>query len=25
VSHRPENLIVWSQAVSDVLDAYYGA
>ena len=25
VSHRPENLIVWSQAVSDVLDRYYGA
>lgn len=25
VSHRPENLIVWSKTVSDVLDAYYGA
>jgi hypothetical protein len=25
VSHRPENLIVWSQVVSDVLDEYYGA
>ena len=25
VSNRPENLIVWSQAVSDVLDQYYGA
>ena len=25
VSHRPENLILWSQTVSDVLDAYYGA
>ena len=24
VSHRPQNLIVWSQVVSDVLDAYYG-
>jgi hypothetical protein len=24
VSHRPENLIVWSEAVSDVLDSYYG-
>ena len=24
VSHRPENLIIWSQAVSDVLDKYYG-
>ena len=24
VSNRPENLIVWSQAVSDVLDQYYG-
>ena len=24
VSHRPENLIVWAQAVSDVLDQYYG-
>lgn len=24
VSHRPENLIVWAQTVSDVLDAYYG-
>lgn len=25
VSHRPENLIVWTQTVSDVLDEYYGA
>jgi hypothetical protein len=25
VSHRPENLIVWSQVVSEVLDEYYGA
>ena len=25
VSHRPENLIVWAQTVSDVLDRYYGA
>ena len=24
VSHRPGNLIVWAQTVSDVLDAYYG-
>ncbi len=24
VSHRPENLIVWAQTVSDVMDAYYG-
>ncbi len=24
VSHRPENLIVWAQTVSDVLDGYYG-
>ena len=24
VSHRPQNLIVWSNAVSEVLDAYYG-
>lgn len=24
VSHRPENLIVWSEVVSDVLDKYYG-
>ena len=24
VSHRPENLIVWSNVVSDVLDKYYG-
>lgn len=24
VSHRPENLIVWAQTVSDVLDEYYG-
>ena len=23
VSHRPENLIVWAQTVSDVLDKYY--
>ena len=23
VSHRPENLIVWAQTVSDVLDQYY--
>lgn len=25
VSNRPENLILWSQAASDVLDRYYGA
>lgn len=25
VSNRPGNLILWTQAVSDVLDAYYGA
>ena len=25
VSHKPENLIVWAQTVSDVLDKYYGA
>ena len=25
VSNRPQNLILWSQAVSDVLDRYYGA
>ena len=25
VSHRPQNLIVWAQTVSDVLDEYYGA
>ncbi|MBQ7322233.1 MAG: hypothetical protein IJW99_09060 [Clostridia bacterium] len=25
VSHRPENLILWAQTVSEVLDAYYGA
>lgn len=25
VSNRPENLILWSQTVSDVLDEYYGA
>ena len=25
VSHRPENLIVWSKTVSEVLDEYYGA
>ena len=25
VSNRPENLILWSQAASDVLDQYYGA
>ena len=25
VSNRPENLIVWSNTVSDVLDQYYGA
>lgn len=25
VSHRPENLMVWSKVVSEVLDAYYGA
>ena len=24
VSHRPENLIVWAQTVSEVLDRYYG-
>ena len=24
VNHRPENLIVWSQTVSEVLDKYYG-
>ncbi|MBR5519357.1 MAG: hypothetical protein IKU55_01435, partial [Clostridia bacterium] len=24
VSHRPQNLIVWAQTVSDVLDSYYG-
>ena len=24
VNHRPENLIVWAQTVSDVLDQYYG-
>ena len=24
VNHRPENLIVWAEAVSDVLDQYYG-
>lgn len=24
VSHRPENLIVWAQTVSEVLDSYYG-
>ena len=24
VSHKPENLIVWAQTVSDVLDKYYG-
>ena len=24
VSNRPENLMVWTQAVSDVLDQYYG-
>ena len=24
VNHRPENLIVWAQTVSDVLDEYYG-
>ncbi|MBE6732257.1 MAG: hypothetical protein E7564_11270 [Ruminococcaceae bacterium] len=24
VSHRPENLIVWSETVSEVLDKYYG-
>lgn len=24
VSHRPENLILWSKTVSDVLDRYYG-
>ena len=24
VSHRPENLIVWSETVSEVLDEYYG-
>ena len=24
VSHRPENLIIWAQTVSDVLDKYYG-
>ena len=24
VSHRPENLIVWAEAASEVLDKYYG-
>ena len=24
VSNRPENLIIWAQTVSDVLDKYYG-
>jgi hypothetical protein len=24
VSHRPENLIVWADTVSEVLDKYYG-
>ncbi len=24
VSHRPQNIILWSEAVSDVLDYYYG-
>jgi hypothetical protein len=24
VSHRPENLIVWAETVSEVLDRYYG-
>lgn len=24
VSHRPENLILWAETVSDVLDRYYG-
>ena len=24
VSHKPENLIVWSETVSAVLDEYYG-
>ena len=24
VSHRPENLIIWANTVSDVLDEYYG-
>ena len=24
VSHRPENLIVWAQVASEVLDHYYG-
>ena len=24
VSHRPENLIIWAETVSDVLDEYYG-
>ena len=24
VSHKPQNLIVWAQTVSDVLDKYYG-
>jgi len=24
VSNRPENLILWAQTVSDVLDEYYG-
>ena len=24
VSHRPENLIVWSKTVKEVLDHYYG-
>ena len=25
VSYHPENLMIWSEAVSEVLDAYYGA
>jgi hypothetical protein len=24
VNHRPENLIVWSRTVSEVLNKYYG-
>ena len=24
VSHRPENLIIWSEVVSEVMDYYYG-
>ena len=24
VSHKPENIIIWSETVSDVLDSFYG-